>query len=54
MKYQIGTMVYLNNGKTVYITDFNKDTNKYRGFDAEENNPQKIIEFSESQVLMKV
>ena len=53
MKYAIGTTVILNNEKSVYITEYDKETKKYKGFDAESEGSEEIV-FLEQDVLMKV
>ena len=54
MKYQEGNIVVLNTGETVYITVVDKKSKIYKGFNAEENNPENEIRFSESEVIMKI
>ena len=54
MKYEIGTIVVLTNGTTIYITDYDEESCKYKGFDASENNPKKMITFEAADVLMKI
>lgn len=54
MKYEIGNIVALANGKTVYITAVDEKQKKYTGFDTEENDPADFITFTESSVVMIV
>ena len=54
MKYAIGTIVVLKNGMTIYITDYDEESCKYKGFDTNGNNPKKIIIFDANDVLIKI
>lgn len=54
MKYEIGTMVVLLDGRTIYITGYDKKSEKYKGFNAEDDNPQNEITFVASEVIMKI
>lgn len=54
MQYEIGTMVVLLDGRTIYITGYDKESDEYKGFNAEENNPQNEITFVASDVNMKI
>lgn len=55
MKYEIGNIVVLISGETVYITGYDKESKKYKGFLAETAaNTQNEVCFSESDVLMKL
>lgn len=54
MKYEIGRIVFLKSGVSIYITGFDEKTKEYRGFNTDDNNPQIEITFKESDVLMVV
>ena len=55
MKYEIGNVVVLISGETVYITSYDKERKKYIGFLVETvGNTQNEVRFSESDVLMKI
>ena len=54
MKYEIGTIVILVDGKNIYITGYDKTSQKYKGFDVKDNGSQKEIVFSAADVIMKV
>lgn len=54
MKYDVGNIVVLSSGETVYITGYEEKSRKYKGFDIEDNNSQEEIYFSESNVIMTV
>lgn len=55
MKYEIRNIVVLISGETVYITGYDKESKKYKGFLAETAaNTQNEVCFSESDVLMKI
>lgn len=55
MKYEIGNIVVLISGETVYITSYDKENKKYKGFLVETAaNAQNEVRFSESDVLMKI
>ena len=54
MKYATGTIVTLSSGRTVYITGYDENSKKYKGFDTEENNNQYEISFSDSDVIMTI
>lgn len=54
MKYEIGRIVVLINEKTVYITNYDNKTKRYKGFDVDNSNSQDEIVFSENEVVMTV
>ena len=54
MKYNIGNIIVLVTGETIYITDYDKETKKYKGFNTEDLNSQEEMEFSEASIIMKL
>lgn len=54
MNYRIGSIVLLQNGKSVYITEFNSESNKYSGVNVDVNNPQEVIRFEADEVAMEI
>lgn len=53
MKYDIGVLVVLLSGETIYITDYDENLKKYKGFEVD-NDREKEIVFSESKVVMTI
>ena len=54
MKYDIGSIVVLTSGRTVYITNYNENSKKYSGFDVNDTDGKAEVRFSETSVLMKI
>ena len=54
MKYSVGNIVVLKSGETIYITNYNEEAQKYKGFNTNDSDPQKEVEFSETSVAMKI
>ena len=55
MKYEIGNLIVLISGETVYIASYDEENKRYKGFLAETaSNRQNEVHFSESDVLMKI
>lgn len=54
MKYEVGNIVVLVSGETVYITDVDENREKYMGYDTEKIDPVDYITFTESSVILKV
>lgn len=54
MKYSIGNIVVLKNGETICITNYDEEAQKYKGFNTNDSDPQKEVEFSETSVAMKI
>ena len=55
MKYHIGQFVYITSGKCIYITDYDKKTKIYTGYETENDKMcSKEIKFKESSVLVSL
>lgn len=54
MKYDIGNIVVLESEETIYITNYDKETKKYKGFHVDDPNPQEEIKFSEANIIMQL
>ena len=54
MKYDIGSIVVLTSGRTVYIPNYNENSKKYSGFDVNDKDGKAEVRFSETSVLMKI
>ena len=54
MKFEVGNIVVLVSGETVYITTVDENRKKYVGYDIEDNNQVDYITFNDSSVILKV
>ena len=53
MNYAVGNIVYLINDITVYITGYDEKTQKYIGFDINDDS-SKEVKFSETSIVMQI
>lgn len=49
MKCSVGNIVVLKSGETICITNYDEEAQKYKGFNTNDPDPQKEVEFSKNE-----